>query len=89
MNQSNPRNTKQNSNKLLSWKLCIFTLLFTSPISTEIKAEIGGFAILARGLLVIEDLSDVSQIVKSTSGLTFSRKKTEKEATDLPEVNPA
>jgi glycosyltransferase 2 family protein len=52
----------------------ILTLLFAAPISVETKAAIGAFAILARGLLVIEDLVGVPQIVKSTSGLAFSRK---------------
>ncbi len=52
----------------------IFTLLFAAPISIEIKATIGAFAILARGLLIIEDLAGVPQIVK-TSGMLFSRKK--------------
>ncbi len=36
--------------------------------------RIGAFAILARGLLIVEDLAGVPQIVKSTS-LIFSRKK--------------
>jgi len=53
----------------------IFTLLFAAPISVEMKAAIGAFAILARGLLIIEDLAGVPQIVKSTSGLALSRKK--------------
>jgi hypothetical protein len=54
----------------------IFTLFFTAPISVEAKAAIGAFAILARGLLIFEDLAGVPQIVKSTS-LIFSRKKPE------------
>jgi len=53
----------------------IFTLLFVAPISLEMKAAIGAFAILARGLLIIEDLVGIPQIVKSTSGIAFSRKK--------------
>ena len=57
----------------------IFTLLFAAPISAEMKAAIGAFAILARGLLIIEDLAGVPQIVKSTSGLAFSRKKPQEE----------
>ena len=52
----------------------IFTLFFTAPISIEAKAAIGAFAILARGLLIFEDLAGIPQIVKSTS-LIFSRKK--------------
>jgi hypothetical protein len=54
----------------------IFTLLFTNP-SPEIIGAIGAFAVLARGLLIIEDLAGVPQIVKSTSGLAFSPKKSE------------
>ena len=53
----------------------IFTLLFAAPISAEMKAAIGAFAILARGLLIIEDLVGVPQIVRSTSSLSLSRKK--------------
>jgi hypothetical protein len=52
----------------------IFSLFFVAPISPEIIAAIGAFAILARGLLVIEDLAGVPQIVKSTSGIAFSQK---------------
>lgn len=53
----------------------IFTLLFVAPISPEAKAAIAAFAILARGLLIIEDLIGVPQIVKSTSGLAVTRTK--------------
>jgi uncharacterized protein (TIRG00374 family) len=52
----------------------ILTLLFVAPNATILGA-IGAFAVLARGLLIIEDLIGVPQIVKSTS-LIFSRKKT-------------
>jgi uncharacterized protein (TIRG00374 family) len=51
----------------------IITLLFVNP-STATLGAIGAFAILARGLLIVEDLVGVPQIVKSTS-LIFSRKK--------------
>ncbi len=51
----------------------ILSLLFVSP-SPEIVGAIGAFAVLARGLLIIEDLAGVPQIVKSTS-LIFSRNK--------------
>jgi glycosyltransferase 2 family protein len=51
----------------------IMSLLFVNP-STATLGAIGAFAILARGLLVVEDLVGVPQIVKSTS-LIFSRKK--------------
>jgi uncharacterized protein (TIRG00374 family) len=45
----------------------------------------GVFALLARGLLIFEDLAGIPQIVKSTS-LIFSRKKPEE--TPLPDVAP-
>ncbi len=51
----------------------IMTLLFVNPSAATLGA-IGAFAILARGLLIVEDLVGVPQIVKSTS-LVFSRKK--------------
>lgn len=57
----------------------ILTLLFILPISPETKAAIGAFAILSRGLLIIEDLIGVPQIVKSGSGLA-SRKKPAEQA---------
>jgi glycosyltransferase 2 family protein len=53
----------------------IMTLLFVAPTS-EITGAIAAFAILARGLLIIEDLIGVPQIVKSTSTLV-SRNKTQ------------
>jgi uncharacterized protein (TIRG00374 family) len=65
----------------------IFTLLFAAPISIETKAAIGAFAILARGLLIIEDLAGVPQIVKSTSGLASSRSKGAETAPVLPPQN--
>jgi uncharacterized membrane protein YbhN (UPF0104 family) len=46
----------------------------------------GAFALLARGLLIIEDLAGVPQIVKSTS-LIFTRKK--REETILPPPAPS
>jgi len=64
----------------------IFTLLFPAPISLEMKATIGAFAILARGLLIFEDLAGVPQIVKSTS-LIFSRKKPTEQLEPQP-ANP-
>jgi uncharacterized protein (TIRG00374 family) len=54
-------------------------------IDPAMAGAIAAFAILARGLLVIEDLVGVPQIVKSTSSLSFSRKKPEKViTTDAP-----
>ncbi len=50
----------------------ILSLLFVNPSAATLGA-IGAFAILARGLLIIEDLAGVPQIVKSTS-IIFSRK---------------
>jgi hypothetical protein len=46
----------------------IFTLLQVDP------AVAGVFALLSRGLLIVEDLIGVPQIAKSTSGLVFSKK---------------
>lgn len=58
----------------------IMGLLFSNP-STELIGAIGAFAILARGLLVIEDLAGLPQIVKSTSGWTLTNKKIDEKAT--------
>jgi len=52
----------------------IFTLLFTNPSPATLGA-IGAFAVLARGILIIQDLIGVPQIVKTTSGITLTRKK--------------
>jgi uncharacterized protein (TIRG00374 family) len=52
-------------------------------IDPAMAGAIGAFAILARGLLIIEDLAGVPQIVKSTSGLALSAKKTV-QATETP-----
>jgi glycosyltransferase 2 family protein len=49
----------------------VFGLLGIGPVPAVT------FALLARGLLLIEDLAGVPQIVKTTSGLAFSRKKPE------------
>ena len=65
----------------------ILSLLFVSPSPATLGA-IGAFAILARGLLIVEDLAGVPQIVKSTS-LIFSRKKNEPtEIISTPEAKP-
>jgi uncharacterized protein (TIRG00374 family) len=56
----------------------IFTLLFTAPVSVEITAAIAAFALLARGLLIFEDLAGLPQIARSTSILVFSHKTPEK-----------
>ncbi len=50
----------------------ILGLIIVDP---AMAGAVGAFAILARGLLVIEDLAGVPQIVKSTSTLSLSRKK--------------
>jgi glycosyltransferase 2 family protein len=63
----------------------ILSLLFVNP-STATLGAIGAFAILARGLLIVEDLAGVPQIVKSTS-LIFSRKNP-KETTLPPPAPP-
>ena len=59
----------------------IFGLLLNVPAHPELVAPIAAFALLARGLLIVEDLAGVPQIVKSTS-LIFSRKKPQE--TPLP-----
>ena len=64
----------------------IFTLLFASPISREMVGAIGAFAVLARGLLIVEDLAGVPQIVK-TSSLLFSKKQ-EEGVEDQAKVKP-
>ena len=65
----------------------ILSLLFVSPSPATLGA-IGAFAILARGLLIVEDLAGVPQIVKSTS-LIFSRKKNQPaEIISTPEAKP-
>jgi uncharacterized protein (TIRG00374 family) len=57
----------------------IFGLILNSPANPAILPTIAAFALLARGLLVFEDLAGVPQIVRSTS-LIFGHKK--------PDVQP-
>jgi uncharacterized protein (TIRG00374 family) len=64
----------------------IFGLLLNVPAHPELVGTIAVFALLARGLLIFEDLAGVPQIVKSTS-LIFSHKKSSE--TMLPEASPA
>ena len=53
-----------------------------------VAAPIAGvFALMARGLLIFEDLAGVPQIVKSTS-LIFSRKKPEAAPVGTPPLTP-
>jgi uncharacterized protein (TIRG00374 family) len=59
----------------------IFTILLGVPV-----AAATAFAILARGLLILEDLVGIPQIVKSTS-IIFSRNKPQ-ETLNTPPVNP-
>jgi uncharacterized membrane protein YuzA (DUF378 family) len=59
----------------------IFGLIIVDP---AMAGAIGAFAILARGLLIIEDLAGVPQIVKSTSSLSFTRKKHEQTTANPP-----
>ncbi len=60
----------------------ILTLLFVAPSDATVGAILA-FAILARGLLIIEDLVGVPQIVKSTT-LIFSKKKPEETIPEPP-----
>jgi len=64
----------------------IFGLLLNVPVHPEMVAPIAAFALLARGLLIFEDLAGIPQIVKSTS-LIFSRKKPT--VPPMPEASPA
>jgi len=65
----------------------IFTLLFISP-TPEIIGAIGAFAVLARGILIIQDLIGVPQIVKTTSGITITRKQNLQDSTpDATTIN--
>ena len=52
----------------------IFGLILNSPANPALLPTIAAFALLARGLLVFEDLAGVPQIVRSTS-LIFGHKK--------------
>jgi len=68
----------------------IFGLLLDVPAHPELIGPIAAFALLARGLLVFEDLAGVPQIVRSTS-LIFSHKKPDEQLQPKPEtpsVNP-
>jgi len=61
----------------------IFGLILDVPAHPELVPVIAVFALLARGLLIFEDLAGVPQIAKSTSGLFFSGKKPQKEPPPL------
>ena len=69
----------------------IFTLLFINP-TPEIIGAIGAFAVLLRGILIIQDLIGVPQIVKTTSGITITRKQNPQDsapdATTINSPNP-
>jgi hypothetical protein len=68
----------------------IFGLLLNVPAHPELVAPIAAFALLARGLLIFEDLAGVPQIVRSTS-LIFSSKKPDEQIETKPgspPVNP-
>ena len=69
----------------------VMSLLFVHPISAATVGAIGAFAVLARGLLIVEDLAGVPQIVKS-AGIIFIRKKPQEPLAltpDAPQTNPA
>lgn len=65
----------------------LFKLLFDNP-SALVIGSIGAFAVIARGLLIIQDLVGVPQIVKSTAGFTFSKKGAENHELDVLSSNP-
>ena len=64
----------------------IIGLLVFNPAlgAITVTGTIAAFALLARGLLVVEDLAGVPQIVRSTSTLFPSRKKTEETTSNFP-----
>jgi hypothetical protein len=64
----------------------IIGLLVTSPL---LGGTIAAFALLARGLLVVEDLAGVPQIVRSTSSLFPSKKTAETPPTISVSEQPA
>jgi hypothetical protein len=57
----------------------IFGLILNSPANPALLPTIAAFALLARGLLVFEDLAGVPQISKSASIILFSDKKSQGE----------
>jgi uncharacterized protein (TIRG00374 family) len=59
--------------------------IFTNLIGVA-AGPAAAFALLSRGLLIIEDLVGVPQIAKSTSILVFSRKAPDKPAIEQPHV---
>ena len=65
----------------------IFGLITNVPAHPELVAPIAAFALLARGLLIFEDLAGVPQIVKSTT-LIFSHKKNDELLKSIPEAPP-
>ena len=68
----------------------IFGLILNVPAHPELVAPIAAFALLARGLLIFEDLAGVPQIVRSTS-LIFSHKQPDEQLEPKPgspPVNP-
>ncbi len=65
----------------------IFGLILNVPAHPELIPTIAAFALLARGLLIFEDLAGVPQIVRSTS-LIFSRKKPSEQLEPKPGTPP-
>jgi len=65
----------------------IFGLILNVPAHPELIPTIAAFALLARGLLIFEDLAGVPQIVRSTS-LIFSRKKPGEQLEPKPGTPP-
>jgi uncharacterized protein (TIRG00374 family) len=65
----------------------IFGLILNSPANPAIVPTIAAFALLARGLLIFEDLAGVPQIVRSTS-LIFSHEKPSEQAVPEPGSPP-
>lgn len=63
----------------------VLGLLIYNP---AMAGQIGAFAVLARAILIIQDLIGVPQIVKTTSGITLGRKKIPIQTPTDPNQNP-
>ncbi|MCW4018204.1 MAG: flippase-like domain-containing protein [Candidatus Bathyarchaeota archaeon] len=61
--------------------VAILGLLVVDP---AMAGALGAFAVLARGILILQDLIGVPKIVKSTSGIALSRTKPAEPASEMP-----
>jgi hypothetical protein len=65
----------------------IFGLILNVPAHPELVAPIATFALLARGLLIFEDMAGLPQIVRS-AGLIFSHKNPDEQLEPKPKTPP-